>query len=195
MGRGRYHVIGCIDLPFAKKQKRVTEHTYDRAFISSSYLPLHKTYTSFFVRPFDRRRYISFPFLKLRESDGISRHPINALLVSVSEPFNALLPSPLQQVIDSIQTHIQVLEGRPERDPDKVVAGRVEEISTVRGVDVEEDSWDHDRLFLEEFFEEGLAHKNPCGSVEDRREKRGEGRRRTRPLFKGGGRLSKFNQM
>ena len=166
-------------------------HTTGLSFRSSSYLPLHKTYTSFFVRPFDRHRYISFPFLKLQKLDGISRHPINALLVSVSEPFNALLPSPLQQVIDSIQTHIQVLEGRSERDPDKVVAGRVEEISAVRGVDVEEDSWDHDRLFLEEFFEEGLEHKNPCGLVEDRREKRGEGRRRTRPLFKGGGRLSK----
>jgi len=37
-----------------------------------------------------------------------------------------------------------------------VVARRVEEVSTVRGVDVEEDSWDHDRSLLQELFEECL---------------------------------------
>jgi len=77
----------------------------------------------------------------------------------VSKTFRPLLPSPLQQIIDSIQPHIQVLERRTEREPDEVVARGVEEVSTVRGVDVEEDSWDHDRLFLEEFFEEGLVCK------------------------------------
>ena len=75
----------------------------------------------------------------------------------MSKPFHAVLPGPLQQPIDSVETHIQVRERRTERDPDEVVAGRVEEVSTVRGVDVEEDSRDHDRLFLEELFEEGLV--------------------------------------
>ena len=78
-----------------------------------------------------------------------------------------------------------------------MVARRVEEVSTVRGVDVEEDSWDHDRPFFQELFEEGLLRmKNRCVSFffsfEDRREWE---MRRTRPLFKGGGRLSKFNQI
>lgn len=85
-----------------------------------------------------------------------------------------------------------------------MVAGGVEEVPTVRGVDIEEDSWDHDRSFLQELFEEGLLivlqkkrkrFTRPVlafgfGGV---REVGGVGR--TRPLFKGGGRLSKFNQI
>ena len=78
------------------------------------------------------------------------------------KPFHTLPPSPLQQIIDSVQTHIQVLERWAEREPDKVVARRVEEVSTVRRVDVEEDSWDHDRLFLQELFEEGLGCAKPA---------------------------------
>ena len=72
------------------------------------------------------------------------------------KPSNSLLSSPPQQPPDGVQTLIQILERRTEREPDEVVAGGVEEVSTVRGVDVEEDSWDYDRSFLQELFEEGL---------------------------------------
>jgi len=70
---------------------------------------------------------------------------------------NAFLLSSPQQPPDSVQTLIQVRERRTEREPDEVMARRVEEVSAVRGVDVEEDSWDHDRLLFEELFEEGLV--------------------------------------
>ena len=78
-------------------------------------------------------------------------------VIPFSKPFKAILPNPPQHPLDSVQTPVQVLEGRAERDPDEVVARRIEEVPAVRGVDVEEDSRDHDRLFLEELFEEGLV--------------------------------------
>jgi hypothetical protein len=37
-----------------------------------------------------------------------------------------------------------------------MVARRVEQVAPVRGVDVEEDSWNHNGLLLEELFEKGL---------------------------------------
>ena len=55
---------------------------------------------------------------------------------------------------------IQIAKRGAERDPDKVVARRFEQVPTVRWVDVEEDSRDHDRLFFEELFEEGLLQWN-----------------------------------
>ena len=98
------------------------------------------------------------------------------------KPSDAILPNLPQHPPDSVQTLVQVRERGTERDSDKVVARRVEEVSTVRGVDIEEDARDHDRLLFEELFKEGLV----WGLVEDR----GGGRemRHTRPLFKGGGR-------
>jgi len=72
------------------------------------------------------------------------------------KPSNSIFPGPPQHPPDGVQTHIQILERGTEREPDEVVAGGVEEVSTVRGVDVEEDSWDHDRSFLQELFEECL---------------------------------------
>ena len=75
----------------------------------------------------------------------------------MSKPLDTVPPSPPQQPVDSVETHLQVRERRTEREPNEVVAGRVEEVSTVRGVDVEEDSWNHDRLFFEELFDEGLV--------------------------------------
>jgi len=150
--KGSGRALSVTYHPSAKKRKSVTNNsttlnTMGLAFHSSSYLPLCKIYLSF-------RQVIRTTH---RLVDGISGHPINALLIPMPKPFNTQLPSPLHQVIDSVQTHIQVLERRTEGEPDKVVARRVEEVSTVRGVNVEEDSRDYDRLFLEELFEEGLV--------------------------------------
>ena len=72
------------------------------------------------------------------------------------KPSNPILLSPPQHSPDSVQTRIQILERGTEREPDEMVAGRVEEVSTVRRVDVEEDSWNHDRSLLQELFEECL---------------------------------------
>ena len=72
------------------------------------------------------------------------------------KPSNPILLSPPQHSPDSIQTRIQILKRGTEREPDEMVAGGVEEVSTVRGVDVEEDSWNHDRSLLQELFEERL---------------------------------------
>ena len=74
----------------------------------------------------------------------------------MSEASKALLPSLPQDPSNSVQTLVQVLQRGAKRDPDKVVAGRVEEVSMVRRVDVEEDPWDDDRLFLQKLFEESL---------------------------------------
>jgi len=74
----------------------------------------------------------------------------------MSQPFNTLLPSPPQQPPNSVQTHIQILHRRTKREPDKMVTWRIEEVSTVRRVDVEEYPRDHDRFLFEELFEEGL---------------------------------------
>lgn len=67
-----------------------------------------------------------------------------------------LPPCPPQDLLDGGQPMIQILKGRTEREPDKVMAVRVEEVSTASRVDVEEDPRDHDRLFFEELFEKGL---------------------------------------
>ena len=75
----------------------------------------------------------------------------------MSKPFNSLLLGPPQHPPDSIQALIQICKRRAERDPNKVVARGVEQVTTVGRVDVEEDSWDHDSLFFEELFEEGLG--------------------------------------
>jgi len=70
------------------------------------------------------------------------------------EPFHALLPNLPQHPPDSVQTLIQILKRRTEREPDEVMARRVEQVPTVGRVDVEEDSGDHDRSLFQELFEE-----------------------------------------
>lgn len=55
-----------------------------------------------------------------------------------------------------MNTFIQICQRRTEREADKVVARRVEQISTMGRVDVEEDSGDHDCLFLQKLFKESL---------------------------------------
>ena len=61
-----------------------------------------------------------------------------------------------QHPLHSVQPLIQILERRTEREPDEVVARRIEQVSTVGRVNVEEDPRDHDRFLLEELLEEGL---------------------------------------
>ena len=73
---------------------------------------------------------------------------------------NALHALPLRPVKhpgDRVEPLVEVLERRAEGDAHEVVAGRVEEVAPVRGVDVEEDAGDDDGLFFEELFEEGLT--------------------------------------
>jgi hypothetical protein len=53
-------------------------------------------------------------------------------------------------------TLVKVLNGRPERKTHEVMAGRVEQVASVRRVDIEEDTRDADGLFLKEFLEESL---------------------------------------
>ena len=114
----------------------------------------------------------------------------------MSKPSEAILLIPLQQPPDGVQTLIQVFHRRAEREPDEVVARRVEKVPTVRRVDIEEDTRDHDRLFFEELFEEGLVWTTQCGLVSrELKERGGSNMRRTRPLLRGGTRFSKFNQM
>ena len=78
-------------------------------------------------------------------------------------PSNNLLLSLPQQPLDGVQSLIQILERRTEREPDEVMARRVGEVFTVRLVDIEEYSWNHDCPFFQELFEEGLLRrKNWC---------------------------------
>lgn len=66
----------------------------------------------------------------------------------------------------------------------------------MRGVDVEEDSRDHDRSLFQELFEEGLeGQRGREIRVGQFRVKGEPWVGLTRPLFNGGGRLSKFNQI
>ena len=84
-------------------------------------------------------------------------HAFDALLVAVTERVPALAARLLEHAPDRVEALVQILKGRPEREPHEVVARRVEEVAAVRGVDVEEDAGDDDRLLLEELLEEGEA--------------------------------------
>jgi hypothetical protein len=53
------------------------------------------------------------------------------------------------QMQDIALTLVKVLKGRSERKTHKVMARGVEQIATVRRVDVKEDTRDDDSLFLE----------------------------------------------
>lgn len=55
------------------------------------------------------------------------------------------------------RTLVQVLQWGAERQTHEVVARGVEEVAAVRGVDVEEDAGDDDRLLLQELLEEREA--------------------------------------
>ncbi len=92
----------------------------------------------------------------------------------MSESAHAVLSSFLEDAIYGVQayrgmwmsvdsqpttfrlTFIQVLEWWSKREPNKRMARRVEEVTTVRRVDVKEDSWDNDGLLFEQLFKERL---------------------------------------
>lgn len=61
------------------------------------------------------------------------------------------------------RTFVEILEGRPERDAHEVVARRVEQVTTVRRVNVEEDAGDDNRLLLQELLEERLRTSGVVG--------------------------------
>lgn len=65
-------------------------------------------------------------------------------------------PCLLQDALNCIQTLVKVLERRAEGNAHEVVARRVEQVSAVSRVDVEEDSGNHDGLLLQQFLEERL---------------------------------------
>lgn len=62
----------------------------------------------------------------------------------------------------SQRTSVKIFYRGPEGNPDELVARRIEQVAAVSRVDIEEDSWDYDRLLLEEFLEEclGKTYKN-----------------------------------
>ena len=132
-------------------------------------------------------------------SNVVSSSTLTGALAAVPRSYvmRLVAPNPLQHPLDGVQPPVQISNWRAEREPDEVVARGVEQVSTVRGVDVEEDSGDHDRFFLKELFEEGLPVRTRTRAVR-LVWRRGEGTEmelRTRPLFKGCGRSCKFSQM
>ena len=62
----------------------------------------------------------------------------------------------MQKEPNAILTHVEILQRWPEREADEVVAGRVEQVPAMCGVDIEEDARDDNRLLLQQLLEEGL---------------------------------------
>jgi len=89
--------------------------------------------------------------------DVVSLETVQRFLVGMAERLHALLLRLPKNAFHRIETLVQVLQGGTKREAHEMVARRVEEVTTVRGVDVEEDARDDDRLFLEELLEEGQA--------------------------------------
>lgn len=86
-------------------------------------------------------------------------------------------------------TLIKVFNRRSERKTHEMMARGVEQVASVRWVDVEENTGDHDSLFLEQFFEECLMVITiNLGLLQNRTGL-------TNPLFNGGGSFCKFNQI
>ena len=75
-------------------------------------------------------------------------HAVDALPVAVAERVAALAADLLKHAAHRVEALVKVLERRTERNSHKVVARRVEEVPSVRWVDVEEDTRDDYRLFF-----------------------------------------------
>jgi len=96
----------------------------------------------------------------------------------------------LENAFNCIQPLVQYFNGRAERQADEVMTRRLEQIAAMSRIDIEEDSWDNDRLLRQEFFKEGLKkYSQPQGKYINEREMF------TSPLLRGGGRLSRLSQM
>jgi hypothetical protein len=131
-------------------------HFVSSLIITRIYLPLHKK-----KKQTVEGIFIDTAHTPSRSSNGVAGsgslvHSVHTGLITVSEWSTTMAPSLLQDRRDGVQSMVQILKGWTEREPDKVVAGRVEQVSTVGRVDVEEDPGDHDRLLFKEFLEECL---------------------------------------
>jgi hypothetical protein len=104
---------------------------------------------------------------------------ISTLAVPVSHAFPSTILGHLQYPFDGIQaykthyemgsfvkerrlTFCQVGERRAKGESDEVVTRRVEQITAVGWVDIEEYSGNHDCLLFEQFFEECLHSGSVC---------------------------------
>jgi len=82
---------------------------------------------------------------------------INAFLVRVSKGFQTFFLGTLENASNGINTFIELVLRRSEREPYKVMTGRVEKIATVVGINVEENSWNDNCLLFQQLFEKGQA--------------------------------------
>lgn len=71
----------------------------------------------------------------------------------------------MDNTLNSVQTHLQYVHSRTIRQTHEVVAGAVEEITTARGVQVEEDTGHNDDLLLETSLEEVETVGNSLGKT------------------------------
>lgn len=89
----------------------------------------------------------------------------------------------LDHLLDTVKAHLQLLHSRAVADADKVVARAVEQIATLRRVEVEEDARHHDCLLLQQGVEEGQAVADVDGRVLGQRRLQ---RRQVQPDVEGG---------
>ena len=82
---------------------------------------------------------------------------INTLLITMSKVMETLILRLPKDTTHRVKTLVEVLQGWAEREADEVVAGRVEQVTAVGRVDVEEDAGDDDALLLEQLLEERQA--------------------------------------
>ena len=56
-----------------------------------------------------------------------------------------------------VQSTIKVIQRRAEGKPDEMVARGIEQVSSMRRIDIKEDTRNHDGLLFEQFFEKCLG--------------------------------------
>lgn len=71
----------------------------------------------------------------------------------------------MDNTLNSVQTHLQYVHSGTIRQTHKVVAGAVKEITTARGVQVEEDTGHNDDLLLQTSLEEVETVGNRLGKT------------------------------
>jgi len=59
-------------------------------------------------------------------------------------------------------THVKILQRWTKRQANKMMTRRVEEVPTVRWIDIEENTRNNDGLFLQQFLKEGLLGRRYC---------------------------------
>jgi hypothetical protein len=67
-----------------------------------------------------------------------------------------------------MQTFVKVLQRRTKRQADEVVAWRIEQVPAMGRVDIEENTRNHNGLFLKELLEESLQRLEYTASRESR---------------------------